>query len=136
MNGKTNDLSFGRSGAMIRPHRKNAAMRCSTIRRQRGLTSTEVVVIFAAALLIGLIIILSSGPPSDGKPRGIMSDTAVFMMGSMPLYEQAQTNVRAYLDMLNTSGQMAESVGTTGAVTGPIDGKSVGELLNVSSDMP
>jgi len=105
-------------------------------RRQRGLGPLDVVAGSVAILgLVAVVLLLVWSP--DGKrttPNDPIAATLVFLVGSGSRFREAEGNAKAYLDMLNPKGPMAEAMGTVGSATGPMAGKSIGGMFDLPTD--
>lgn len=119
--GRTTGGSGGRRGAA---------------RRQRGLGALDLVAGGVAILgVVAVVVLLVWSPNGKRKtPSGPIAATLVFLVGSGSRYEEAEGNAKAYLDMLNPEGPMAEAMGNVGSATGPMAGKSIGGLFNLPTD--
>ncbi len=116
---------------------KTVVMRCRREIRKRGLSTLEVAGCALAVLSMALVAGFVFFAPERGKqPGSAMSDAVVFIAGSGSLYKRAEADAKAYVNMMNSAGPMAQAMDGVGGLPNPVAADSVKQLFNLQSGQP
>ncbi len=105
--------------------------------RKRGLSTLEVAGCAMAALCMALLAgFVFLAPERGDQPGSSVANALVFIAGSGTLYKQAETDAKAYLNMLNSAGPMAQAMDGVGGLPAPVAADGVRQLFNLQTGQP